>query len=528
MSLSISTAITDPHPAGAEEAAAPRATYQVRTFGCQMNVHDSERLTGMLESSGYVPAAEDADPRRGEVDIVVFNTCAVRENADKKLYGTLGSLRPGKDANPGMQIAVGGCLAQKDRAAIVERAPWVDVVFGTHNIGSLPVLLDRARHNAEAQVEILESLEVFPSTLPTRRESAYAAWVSISVGCNNTCTFCIVPSLRGKEKDRRPGDVLAEVRDVVDSGAIEVTLLGQNVNSYGVEFGDRGAFAKLLRACGEIDGLERVRFTSPHPAMFTDDVIDAMAETPNVMPQLHMPLQSGSDKVLRRMRRSYRSRKFLGILERVRERIPEAAITTDIIVGFPGETEDDFQRTLEVVEASRFSSAFTFQYSIRPGTPAATMEDQIPKQVVQERFERLTALQDRISHEENRKIEGRAVEILVAEGEGRGEGETRRLSGRSRDHRLVHFSLPEGLPESARPRPGDMVTATVTHAAPFYLVADSALEAEGPEAFSVRRTRSGDAWEAGVQGIDAGGSCGTGGGAPSGPVTLGMPSLRRP
>ena len=528
MSLSISTAITDPHPAGAEEAAAPRATYQVRTFGCQMNVHDSERLTGMLESSGYVPAAEDADPRRGEVDIVVFNTCAVRENADKKLYGTLGSLRPGKDANPGMQIAVGGCLAQKDRAAIVERAPWVDVVFGTHNIGSLPVLLERARHNAEAQVEILESLEVFPSTLPTRRESAHSAWVSISVGCNNTCTFCIVPSLRGKEKDRRPGDVLAEVRDVVDSGAVEVTLLGQNVNSYGVEFGDRGAFAKLLRACGEIDGLERVRFTSPHPAMFTDDVIDAMAETPNVMPQLHMPLQSGSDKVLRRMRRSYRSRKFLGILERVRERIPEAAITTDIIVGFPGETEDDFQRTLEVVEASRFSSAFTFQYSIRPGTPAATMEDQIPKQVVQERFERLTALQDRISHEENRKIEGRAVEILVAEGEGRGEGETRRLSGRSRDHRLVHFSLPEGLPESARPRPGDMVTATVTHAAPFYLVADSALEAEGPEAFSVRRTRSGDAWEAGVQGIDAGGSCGTGGGAPSGPVTLGMPSLRRP
>ena len=390
------------------------------------------------------------------------------------------------------------------------------------------MLLERARHNAEAQVEILESLEVFPSTLPTRRESAHSAWVSISVGCNNTCTFCIVPSLRGKEKDRRPGDVLAEVRDVVDSGAVEVTLLGQNVNSYGVEFGDRGAFAKLLRACGEIDGLERVRFTSPHPAMFTDDVIDAMAETPNVMPQLHMPLQSGSDKVLRRMRRSYRSRKFLGILERVRERIPEAAITTDIIVGFPGETEDDFQRTLEVVEASRFSSAFTFQYSIRPGTPAATMEDQIPKQVVQERFERLTALQDRISHEENRKIEGRAVEILVAEGEGRGEGETRRLSGRSRDHRLVHFSLPEGLPESARPRPGDMVTATVTHAAPFYLVADSALEAEGPEAFSVRRTRSGDAWEAGVQGIDAGGSCGTGGGAPSGPVTLGMPSLRRP
>ncbi|MGP9842687.1 tRNA (N6-isopentenyl adenosine(37)-C2)-methylthiotransferase MiaB [Brachybacterium sp. 107] len=512
---------------------APRGTYQVRTFGCQMNVHDSERLTGMLEESGFVAAPPGADARRGEVDVIVFNTCAVRENADKKLYGTLGSLRPAKDANPGMQIAVGGCLAQKDRAAIVERAPWVDVVFGTHNLGSLPVLLDRARHNTEAQVEILESLEVFPSTLPTRRESSYAAWVSISVGCNNTCTFCIVPSLRGKEKDRRPGEILAEVRDVVASGALEVTLLGQNVNSYGVEFGDRGAFAKLLRACGEVDGLERVRFTSPHPAMFTDDVIDAMAETPTVMPQLHMPLQSGSDDVLRQMKRSYRSRKFLGILERVRERIPEAAITTDIIVGFPGETEDDFQRTLEVVEASRFSSAFTFQYSIRPGTPAATMEDQIPKEVVQERYERLTALQDRITYEENSRLEGSVVEVLVAEGEGERDRTTHRLSGRSRDHRLVHLALPPDLPAADRPRPGDLVTATVTRAAPYYLIADSALAAEGgspgPEQFSVRRTRSGDAWESGTDGAGGGSSCGTGGAVvASGPITLGMPSLRRP
>ncbi|MGY5763832.1 tRNA (N6-isopentenyl adenosine(37)-C2)-methylthiotransferase MiaB [Brachybacterium sp. DNPG3] len=514
-------------------APSPRGTYQVRTFGCQMNVHDSERLTGLLEEAGYTAAPEGADARRGEVDVVVFNTCAVRENADKKLYGTLGGLRPAKDANPGMQIAVGGCLAQKDRSTIVERAPWVDVVFGTHNIGSLPVLLDRSRHNAEAQVEILESLEVFPSTLPTRRESSYAAWVSISVGCNNTCTFCIVPSLRGKEKDRRPGDVLAEVRDVVEQGAIEVTLLGQNVNSYGVEFGDRGAFAKLLRSCGDIDGLERVRFTSPHPAMFTDDVIDAMAETPNVMPQLHMPLQSGSDDVLRRMKRSYRGKRFLGILERVRERIPGAAITTDIIVGFPGETEDDFQRTLEVVEASRFSSAYTFQYSIRPGTPAATMEDQIPKEVVQERYERLTALQDRIAFEENRRLEGSVVEVLVAENEGERDRETQRLSGRSRDHRLVHLALPPDLPEARRPRPGDLVTATVTRAAPHYLIADSALAAPAdrlaPEQFSVRRTRSGDAWEAGVQGLTAGGGCGTGAGSgpAQGPVVLGIPSLRR-
>ena len=319
----------------------------------------------------------------------MFNTCAVRENADNRLYGNLGHLAPVKAANPGMQIAVGGCLAQKDRSEITRKAPWVDVVFGTHNIGSLPVLLERARVQEEAQVEILESLEVFPSTLPTRRESAYAAWVSVSVGCNNTCTFCIVPSLRGKEKDRRPGEILAEIEALVAEGVSEVTLLGQNVNAYGVEFGDRQAFSKLLRACGEIEGLERVRFTSPHPAEFTDDVIHAMAETPNVMPQLHMPLQSGSDRVLKAMRRSYRQSKFLGIIDRVREAMPDAAISTDIIVGFPGETEEDFLDTLDVVRRARFANAFTFQYSKRPGTPAADLPDQLPKAVVQERYERL-------------------------------------------------------------------------------------------------------------------------------------------
>jgi tRNA-2-methylthio-N6-dimethylallyladenosine synthase len=348
----------------AAHARHPR-TYQVRTYGCQMNVHDSERISGLLEAAGYIRAAEADDP-----DVVVFNTCAVRENADNRLYGNLGHLRPAKEKRPQMQIAVGGCLAQKDRGEIVRRAPWVDVVFGTHNIGALPALLDRARHNSAAEVEILESLEVFPSTLPARRESTYAGWVSISVGCNNTCTFCIVPSLRGREKDRRPGDVLAEVRALVDEGVLEVTLLGQNVNSYGVEFGDRFAFGKLLRACGGIDGLERVRFTSPHPKDFTDDVIAAMAQTPNVCHSLHMPLQSGSDTVLRAMRRSYRAERYLGIIDKVRDAMPDAAITTDIIVGFPGETDDDFERTLDVVRAARFSSAFTFQYSKRPGTPA--------------------------------------------------------------------------------------------------------------------------------------------------------------
>ncbi|HEV7709336.1 MAG TPA: tRNA (N6-isopentenyl adenosine(37)-C2)-methylthiotransferase MiaB, partial [Asanoa sp.] len=311
--------------------ASPR-TYQVRTYGCQMNVHDSERISGLLEEAGYVRAEAD------DADVVVFNTCAVRENADNRLYGNLGHLRPAKTRRPDMQIAVGGCLAQKDRGEIVKKAPWVDVVFGTHNIGSLPALLERARHNTEAEVEILESLEVFPSTLPTRRESSYAGWVSISVGCNNTCTFCIVPALRGKEKDRRPGEVLAEVEALVAEGVLEVTLLGQNVNSYGVEFGDRLAFGKLLRSTGSIEGLERVRFTSPHPKDFTDDVIAAMAETPNVCHSLHMPLQSGSDVVLKAMRRSYRQERYLGIIDKVRAAMPDAAITTDIIVGFPGET----------------------------------------------------------------------------------------------------------------------------------------------------------------------------------------------
>ncbi len=485
---------------------APPRTYEVKTFGCQMNVHDSERLRGSLEAAGLAEAQD------GQPDVVVINTCAVRENADQRLYGHLGQLAKTKRERPGFQIAVGGCLAQKDRATIVERAPWVDVVFGTHNIGSLPTLLERSRHNGEAEVEILEALEVFPSTLPSKRESTYAGWVSISVGCNNTCTFCIVPSLRGKERDRRPGDVLAEVQALVDDGVVEVTLLGQNVNSYGVEFGDRLAFGKLLRAAGEIDGLERIRFTSPHPAAFTDDVIDAMAETDAVMPQLHMPLQSGSDRVLRAMRRSYRSTRFLGILDRVRERIPHAAITTDIIVGFPGETEEDFAETLRVVEASRFASAFTFQYSIRPGTPAATMPDQVPKAVVQERFERLVAVQDRIAFEENRAQVGRTVDVLVSSSEGRKDELTHRLSGRAEDNRLVHFT-----PGTEVPRPGDVVTVAVTHAAPFHLIAD-----DGP--LAVRRTRAGDAWDR-AQADSCAVPAPAAGGGPR-PVALGLPTLR--
>lgn len=512
--------------ASRDEAGRAR-TYEVRTFGCQMNVHDSERLAGAMEAAGYVKfelaadAEADPDLRRSasseQPDVVVINTCAVRENADNKLYGNLGHLARVKEKHTGMQIAVGGCLAQKDQATVVKKAPWVDVVFGTHNMGSLPGLLERSRHNRKAQVEILDALETFPSTLPTKRDSTYSGWVSISVGCNNTCTFCIVPSLRGKEMDRRPGEVLNEVKALVADGAIEVTLLGQNVNTYGVEFGDRLAFGKLLRAAGEIEGLERIRFTSPHPAAFTDDVIAAMAETPAVMPQLHMPLQSGSDRILKAMRRSYRSEKFLGILERVRAAMPDAAISTDIIVGFPGETEEDFEETMRVVREARFATAFTFQYSPRPGTPAAEMADQVPKAIVQERFERLVKMQNNIAWEENKKQIGKTVEVLVANGEGRKDLATNRMSGRAADSRLVHFEV---TAESEIPRPGDIVTVVVTEAAPFHLLADDPSGAP----LRVRRTIAGDAWDR-----EQAESCGvpTSGGAKNlGSTNLGLPSIR--
>lgn len=476
------------------ETAAPR-TYRVVTYGCQMNVHDSERISGLLEEAGYVAADGDA------ADVVVFNTCAVRENADNRLYGNLGHLAPAKTARPGMQIAVGGCMAQKDQDVIVSRAPWVDVVFGTHNLAALPVLLERARVEQAAQVEILETLDRFPSTLPSRRESPYAGWVAISVGCSNTCTFCIVPSLRGKQKDRRSGDILAEVSQLVADGVQEVTLLGQNVNAYGLDIGDRDAFARLLRACGEVEGLRRVRFTSPHPKDFTDSVIEAMATTSNVMPSLHMPLQSGSDEVLRRMRRSYRSERYLGILDRVRAAMPHAAITTDIIVGFPGETDDDFERTLDVVRRARFAAAFTFQYSIRPGTPAATMPDQVPPEVVQERYLRLVDLVSEISLQENRALVGTEVEVMFADGEGRKDAATSRMSGRARDNRLVHVAIGEQTP-----RPGDIGIATITYAAPHHLVADSGVR-------GLQRTRGGDAWQARHEVFPRG-------------VSIGMPTIR--
>jgi tRNA-2-methylthio-N6-dimethylallyladenosine synthase len=472
-------------------------SFVVETYGCQMNAHDTERISGLLLDAGYVQALEGSDP-----DLVVFNTCAVRENADNKLYGNLSFLAPRKKSDPNFQIAVGGCMAQKDQDSIVKRAPYVDVVFGTHNIGSLPTLLERARIEEESQVEIKEALEHFPSTLPARRHSAFSAWVSVSVGCNNTCTFCIVPSLRGVEKDRPAKDILDEVKALVDQGVIEITLLGQNVNAYGVEFGDRGAFAKLLKECGKISGLERVRFMSPHPRDFTDDVIEAMAQTANVMPHLHMPLQSGSDRILAEMRRSYRSEKYLGIIDRVRNAIPKATITTDIIVGFPGETDADFAATMELAKEVKFLAAYTFQYSKRPGTPAATMPNQISDAVMKERYDALHILQQEISHQVNEEVVGTTQEVLVADYEGRHDADQSRMTGRTKDFRLTHFAVD---PQNA-PRPGDAVDVLISKAAPNFILAEQT-------PLSIRRTRGGDATQARAN--EAGPQ----------PIMVGMPTL---
>ena len=480
----------------------------IRTFGCQMNEYDSDKMADVLGAADGLEKTDNPE----EADVILFNTCSVREKAQEKVFHDLGRVKHLKQLNPDLIIGVGGCVASQEGEAIVARAPYVDLVFGPQTLHRLPKLIAERKASGRSQVDIsFPEIEKFDNLPPARTEGA-SAFVSIMEGCSKYCTFCIVPYTRGDEVYRPLADVLAEVAGLAAQGVKEVTLLGQNVNTYGVEFGDKGAFAKLLRACGEIDGLERVRFTSPHPAAFTDDVIEAMAQTPNVMPQLHMPLQSGSDRVLKAMRRSYRSEKFLGILDKVRAQIPDAAITTDLIVGFPGETEEDFAQTLRVVEASRFSSAFTFQYSIRPGTPAATMEGQVPKAVVQERFERLIALQEDVSWAENRRFEGREVEVLVAPFEGRKDGETARMSGRAQDNRLVHFSVPDG---GERPRAGDLVTVGVTYGAPHHLVADGALEGGR---YAVRRTPGGDAWErlqtAAVPGKPA--------------VSLGMPSVGAP
>jgi tRNA-2-methylthio-N6-dimethylallyladenosine synthase len=430
-------------------------TYFVRTFGCQMNEHDSERISGMLESEGYTLASGPED-----ADLIVVNTCAIRENADRRLYGTLGELKRTKDLRPQTRIAVGGCLVQKDKHLVLAKAPWVDAAFGTFAVGELPRLLAERERSGVPAFEFREQTEVFPSALPARRADPFHAWVAVSVGCDNACTFCIVPSVRGPQVSRRMGEILDEVRALVADGVIEVTLLGQNVNTYGRDLDGSPLFASLLRALDDVDGLSRVRFTSPHPHDFTPDVIDAMAESRVVCEHIHFPMQSGSDDVLRRMRRSYRIDRYLGWLDRIREAIPGIAVTTDIIVGFPGETEEDFVATLQAVERARFDSAFTFEYSARPGTKAASMDGPVDPDVVAARFRRLVETQERIALERNRETIGRRVEVLVESETSRKDPS--RATARARSNKLVHVAAPG-------PTPGELLDVVVTGAHPHHL-----------------------------------------------------------
>jgi tRNA-2-methylthio-N6-dimethylallyladenosine synthase len=427
-------------------------TYFIRTFGCQMNEHDSERLAGMLEAEGYLRTTSPQD-----ASVVVFNTCCIRENADQRLYGNLGHVKALKDARTdGPKIVVAGCLAQKDKQLIQQRAPYVDVVLGTHNLASLPRLLKEADEGPA--FEILEQTEVFPSALPARRSSSWHAWVSISIGCNNSCTFCIVPAVRGKEVSRRVGDIVSEVEALVADGVIEVTLLGQNVNSYGRDLDGTPLFSQLLYELDQIQGLDRIRFTSPHPKDFRADTVKAMAECRAVCEHIHLPVQAGSDRVLRAMKRAYTRTRYLDKITMVRDAIPDVAITTDIIVGFPGETEADFEETLAVVEAARYDAAYTFQYSPRPMTPAAELPDQLPKEIVQERFQRLVALQEEISLERNLRMVGRTEEVVV---EGTSKKDPTKLTGRTRTNKVVHFAS-DGAHEGAF-RPVRITTAHPHH-----------------------------------------------------------------
>ena len=460
--------------AGRLEPVAEQKTFAIRTFGCQMNEHDSERIAGLLMNDGMVPAASDA-----EADVVIFNTCTIRENADLKLYSALGHLKALKERRPDMQIAVGGCMAQKDRGSILERADWVDVVFGTHNLAQAPALLRRARVEGPI-VDVWdapdpEAAKDMAPALYAVRELPWAAWMTIQTGCDNTCAYCIVPSVRGEEISRPLEDLVREAEMLAASGVTEITVLGQNVNSYGRDITKRGPlFAELLRELGAVDGIERIRFTSPHPKDLRPETIEAMAETPAVCPQLHLPLQSGSDRVLSAMRRGYTAERYLERLASARAAIPDLHVTTDLIVGFPGETDAEFDESLAVVAAADYDSAYTFIFSPREGTRAATMVDEfVDDAVVAERFARLKDVLDRSALRRHEAREGQREEVLV-------EGPSRRnenvLSGRTRQGKLIHFPQPD-----APVRAGALVEVDVTHGAPYHLLGTFVGQLRGPK-----------------------------------------------
>ncbi|MHB1088249.1 MAG: tRNA (N6-isopentenyl adenosine(37)-C2)-methylthiotransferase MiaB [Acidimicrobiales bacterium] len=448
-------------------------TFAIRTFGCQMNEHDSERLAGLMVADGLTPV----DPGE-EADVVIFNTCTIRENADLKLYSALGQLKAQKERRPDMQIAVGGCMAQKDRGEILERAGWVDVVFGTHNLASAPSLLRRARSDGP-QVEVLDAPDPeanrdMAPALYAVRELPFAAWMTIQTGCDNTCAYCIVPAVRGGEISRPLADLVREAEMLASAGVSEITVLGQNVNSYGRDITKRGPlFAQLLRELGTISGIERIRFTSPHPKDLRPETIEAMADVETVCPQLHLPLQSGSDRVLRAMRRGYSAERYMEKLAAARAAIPDLAVTTDIIVGFPGESDAEFDESLEVIARAEFDSAYTFIFSPRSGTRAADMvEEFVADDVVKERFERLKQVLDRSALAKHTARVGQREEVLV---EGPSRRNDQMLSGRTRQGKLVHFASP-----SEPLRAGSLAMVDVTYGAPYHLLGELASVVRGP------------------------------------------------
>ena len=448
-------------------------SYIVHTFGCQMNEHDSERIAGLLEADGMTEVQDQAD-----ADVVVLNTCCIRENADNKLYGSLGWLRTWKGEREGRQIVVSGCLAQKDRDTVAAKAPWVDVVLGTHNVHRTAELVQHAQQHGQIteilDAAVLDDHTMFPSALPAKREVSYNAWVTIQIGCDNHCAFCIVPAVRGEEISRPFAEIVDEVRALVADGVTEVTLLGQNVNSYGrdlqlsarqagnAEARLRPLFAELLTEVGAVPGLRRLRFTSPHPKDMRPDTFAAMAATPAMCEHLHYPLQSGSDRVLALMHRGYTAERYLERLAQARVAIPDLAVSTDIIVGFPGETEADHQRTLEVAAAAEYDYAYTFLFSPREGTEAAAMVDQfVEPAVAAERFQRLRIVVERSALMQHQARIGRIEEVVV---EGPSKKEPTVWSGRTRQNKLVHFTPTQPL------RVGAYATVEVTSAAPHHLM----------------------------------------------------------
>lgn len=407
-------------------------TYCVHTFGCQMNARDSEKLVGVLEQVGYVEGKDE------HADFVIYNTCTVRENANNKVYGRLGYLSNYKKKNPVMKIALCGCMMQEN--TVVEKIKksyrCVDLIFGTHNIYKFAELLCRMYESNSMIIDIWKDTDKIVEELPIKRKFSFKSGVNIMFGCNNFCSYCIVPYVRGRERSREPQDIIREIEGLVKDGVSEIMLLGQNVNSYGKNLEQPVTFAELLREVNNIEGLKRIRFMTSHPKDLSDDLIDAIRDCDKVCRHMHLPLQSGSSRLLKIMNRHYDKEHYLALVDKLRKKVPDIAITTDIIVGFPGETDEDFAETIDVVKRVRYDSAFTFIYSKRTGTPAAAMEDQVPQEVVKRRFDELLALVQSISNEKAMELEGRTLPVLIEE---LNEQDTALVTGRLDNNSVVHL-----------------------------------------------------------------------------------------